>query len=357
MDITEFDVAAIFERRCDIVRQSNGRTFGVLAGLQCQRVRFARVDLLVSHREHTDFDVTFRKCGGFFGLLDFAGVIHFDHDFSFADWEGRPIRLVDGYVRLQKGLDWRHNELVVMFIEDLRDIADRRLARRRPNVAVHLVSREENLMPKMKLTDKATHPVQTDFSMVIEHLAGVSATFAAGSLTVQIDDPLPEGHPIFALVGRVASEWARYEGILDAIIWDLSGMPGPAAACITAQMIGSGPRLAAIKALLIEFGKYRKTKGMPDGKVEQGLGKIEADTQDLQIRRNRAVHDPWYWDKSTRVTKQQKSKPKNEWVFGLVPVESARLEDILKKIVSLSAYASQFRCLLSSVMKPSQPDA
>ena len=40
---------------------------------------------------------------------------------------------------------------------------------------------------------------------------------------------LPDAHPFYALIGRVAAEWARLEHNLDLIIWDLLKSPEDAA--------------------------------------------------------------------------------------------------------------------------------
>lgn len=176
------------------------------------------------------------------------------------------------------------------------------------------------------------HKVHMDF--VAQIASG--ATVGAGVLGIQIHQPLPRTHAIYALVGRVASEWARFEGILDAIIWDLLKVPGPTGACVTAQIMSSGPRLISIKALLLERGLFSN--------FDKEWGKTSELTAGLQVKRNRAVHDPWFLEKLSQTTSQQKSKPKDEkFVYGLVPYDIKKLRKLLADVIRLNRWAGKFR--------------
>ena len=62
-------------------------------------------------------------------------------------------------------------------------------------------------------------------------------------------DPLPPEHAFYALIGRVIAEWARFEHILDTLIWDLSAVEAVKGSCITGRLAGAGQRCHTIKAL------------------------------------------------------------------------------------------------------------
>lgn len=62
-------------------------------------------------------------------------------------------------------------------------------------------------------------------------------------------EELPEDHQIYNAIGRVASQWAYYELLLDDMIRALIKAEGPLVTAITAQMMGAGNRLNAIRAL------------------------------------------------------------------------------------------------------------
>jgi hypothetical protein len=51
--------------------------------------------------------------------------------------------------------------------------------------------------------------------------ATASSTAAAATQAVvgRVRNPLPAEHPAYALIGRVAAEWAQLEHALDIILW------------------------------------------------------------------------------------------------------------------------------------------
>jgi hypothetical protein len=57
---------------------------------------------------------------------------------------------------------------------------------------------------------------------------------------------LPIDHPVYSLIGYVASEWAHLEMSLDEIIWELLGVKSPDGACVTAQLMSVWPRYNSI---------------------------------------------------------------------------------------------------------------
>jgi len=66
------------------------------------------------------------------------------------------------------------------------------------------------------------------------------------SYKVWTPTPLPPDHHVYTLVGRVASEWSRFEHTLDLIICDLANIEPEKGACITAQIMGATPRFRVI---------------------------------------------------------------------------------------------------------------
>ncbi len=81
---------------------------------------------------------------------------------------------------------------------------------------------------------------------------GTATGTSTGFAVSQFHSPLPSDHPFYANVGRVASEWAQLEHLLDTVIWAFLQDKDAHLACITSQVMGFGPRCKAILAL----GKY-----------------------------------------------------------------------------------------------------
>ena len=98
--------------------------------------------------------------------------------------------------------------------------------------------------------------------------------------------PLPDQNPFYALIGRVAAEWAQIEHILDLTIWDLCAADHLLASCITGQIAGQYGRFNAIHALAA-------AKGF-DKKMLDRIEHLSNTTAGLSKRRNRFVHDAWY---------------------------------------------------------------
>ena len=88
----------------------------------------------------------------------------------------------------------------------------------------------------------------------------------------------------YAAVGKVASAWALFEGLVDVSIWQVAGLNPQNGACITAQITGSARKLDALISLV------RHHHG--DAAVAK-LNKIAQTSQGLAEQRNRIVHDPW----------------------------------------------------------------
>jgi hypothetical protein len=163
--------------------------------------------------------------------------------------------------------------------------------------------------------------------------------------------PAP-GHPIYNLVGRVASEWAHLEHLLDLIISELADLPSPRMACVTAQLMGVWPRYNCILALL----KHRSSSNTKLEKFIGDLNSISGGSRTISERRNRIIHDPWYvLDAKALATAQQKSMPKDDrkykWQYGVKEVGDNEIDETLKEIAKLSARVGEFRNALSVELK------
>jgi len=148
--------------------------------------------------------------------------------------------------------------------------------------------------------------------------------------------PLPEEHPFYTLVGRVASEWANLEHILDTTIWGLLGASQELTACVTSQIMGVGPRCKAIETLCCA----REL----DESVKQPFRKLMSDSYDLSERRNRAVHDFWVVEAKPDKASQFRAMAYKDKRFGLVEVGRSEIEELLTNIRIFQERASKLRC-------------
>lgn len=146
--------------------------------------------------------------------------------------------------------------------------------------------------------------------------------------------PPPDDHPIYQLVGRVTIAWGHYEHELDRIISTLSGVNSARIACLTAQMMGAGPRLTSIIAQL----NLRKMIEPEFEKYEAKIKALMNTTFNIQEHRNRVVHDAWYIDTNRDKPGQFRRWPRAKLEFGITPVDKAEIEktvaDIKTKLVA-----------------------
>jgi hypothetical protein len=159
----------------------------------------------------------------------------------------------------------------------------------------------------------------------IEAEAG-SFSMTTMQAVMTVHKPLPPDHPMHALVGRVAAEWSQVEHFLDIAIWRLAKVDDATGACMTAQIIGSFPRLMAINALCI----HRKV----DDKILAQLKNLSQKMKGSQDRRNRILHDAWYiaeTDGAESEIQQFKSMARDEWLFGFHEVNEAYINETLEK--------------------------
>jgi hypothetical protein len=106
---------------------------------------------------------------------------------------------------------------------------------------------------------------------------------------------MPDDHPMLAVVGQIASQWAHIEHVLDTIIWKLVGAEPKTCACITAQLAGPYARFKTIISLANILGL--------DAKTVKRITELQYKIQERAEKRHRIVHDPWYSDVSIRTTR------------------------------------------------------
>ncbi len=102
---------------------------------------------------------------------------------------------------------------------------------------------------------------------------------------------IAEGH--YAAIGKVASNWAVLERLIDSAIWGLSGADDEEGACLTAQLTSIGRRLDVFNSLI----RLRKGSAELMGQINTFARKAN----EAARRRNRIVHDPWVAERHTLV--------------------------------------------------------
>ena len=136
--------------------------------------------------------------------------------------------------------------------------------------------------------------------------------------------PLRGRHPVYSLVGEIASEFSRIEHMLDVTIWRMAGLSAQIGSSITAQLMGIRPRCLSILALANNIG-------LPE-EIRKEVRQFMNDSFKPSEERNRLVHDSWYIHKKSGETAQLRSMPKEQLLYGHAPVSEADCQKVLKLI-------------------------
>lgn len=172
-------------------------------------------------------------------------------------------------------------------------------------------------------------------------LPTVTVTLIPGTATVHY--PLPADHPFYAIIGRVAAEWARFEHLLDLIIWELSGLDGATGAAITAQMLGSTNRCRTIIALL--------TLKRMNKQIIQSVTKLMNSSYDPAEARNRIVHDSWFIQAETGQIGQFRAMAAKDLRYGLVEINEKEVDALLLRVQNLADRALALKDQISSELQ------
>ena len=93
----------------------------------------------------------------------------------------------------------------------------------------------------------------------------------------------------YAAIGKVASEWAYLELVVDGYSAQLAKVEESFGTCLTAQISGIARKLEAHIALVrLRSGEF----------FAKRLNKFAVKARELSERRNRIVHDPWSIDEN-----------------------------------------------------------
>jgi len=182
-----------------------------------------------------------------------------------------------------------------------------------------------------------------DQSIKADH---VPSDDSPGTAKLSVHRRLPNDDPIHNLVGRVANDWALVEHQLDLIIWELAKVDYETGACLTGQIHGALPKLTAIKALC----KRRKLE-----EIFEQVKELEGRCHQVQNRRNRILHDPWYIEEASQQSEQFKSMARGEWQFGHHPVDEKFLIETLEKIDRRIEEVGKLRNAINEALNP--PDS
>lgn len=144
-----------------------------------------------------------------------------------------------------------------------------------------------------------------------------------------MSDPAKPPHaamfePYFIAIGKVANAYSQLEFSMNDAIWELANVERAAGVCMTAQMIGPGPRNRCLLALL----KFRKAPQ----KIIEEFNKIGNKIEGLAARRNRFVHDPFVLEQETGQIARMEATADKHVSYGFMGTDVAKLTELAIEI-------------------------
>jgi len=135
----------------------------------------------------------------------------------------------------------------------------------------------------------------------------------------------PDDHPVYAKIGRVASDWSHVEHLLDLLIWELTGGDERLVAASTAQMNGIYPRCMALLALL-------SACNMLTDELRKQILNLQGKCGQTGHLRNRIVHDAWYALKGSPEVGAFRAMAKDDLHVGVKDIPEDHFSFVLKEI-------------------------
>jgi hypothetical protein len=139
----------------------------------------------------------------------------------------------------------------------------------------------------------------------------------------------PEMEPYLSAIGWLALAWSEFEFHINDSIWELANVGREAGACMTAQLIGPGPRFRCLIALL----NLHKVSGS----LVKEFNSFSAEAESLGRQRNRYLHDPMVIDSITKKVHRMEITADRTVKHEIIEVEISEIKGLATKIEHASA--------------------
>jgi hypothetical protein len=134
--------------------------------------------------------------------------------------------------------------------------------------------------------------------------------------------------PYYNAIGKVAAAYSELEFSMNDAIWELANVARSAGVCMTAQMIGPGPRIRCLLALL-------KFRSAPKGLIDE-FNRIGEDIVGVAASRNRHLHDPISLDTESGQIQRMEATADRQVRFKFIATEIDELTKLTKSIYKVT---------------------
>jgi hypothetical protein len=143
----------------------------------------------------------------------------------------------------------------------------------------------------------------------------------------EADYEIPEFKPYLLAIGKLAARWSLFEFTVNDIIWELANLSPKAGTCLTAQMIGPGPRFRCLVALL-------HLRESPQ-EIIDSANEISSEADKLSRQRNRYIHDPLVFNRADKSFHRLETTADRKIRHDILPAEITALDRLSGKISDL----------------------
>jgi hypothetical protein len=144
--------------------------------------------------------------------------------------------------------------------------------------------------------------------------------------------------PHYTVIGRVASNWAHLETMIDGCIAKLAMCGEQEMACVTAQLIGPSKRMDALLSLFVHRGGSSTLRK----KIKAFQGRV----QQLGEDRNRIVHDAMVIRIDTGEAHKALITAKGELKYEFLPLS---IESMKKTAAKIREHTQEFLALKGEI--------
>ncbi len=148
----------------------------------------------------------------------------------------------------------------------------------------------------------------------------------------------------YIAIGKVASNWAAFEALVNSLLWQLAKVHDDRGACLTAQIANVARSLDALASLVrLEGGSET---------VLKEINRFAEKTGKLSRRRNRIIHDPWTMSPNLVEPHRLEISAQKRLIFQL---QATPLDDILALVDAIDDHMDEFDKLANAVLVEIEP--
>ena len=148
----------------------------------------------------------------------------------------------------------------------------------------------------------------------------------------------------YAMIGRVAAAFARFEVSVDLWLNDFAGVSDGVGLCLTGQITNPGARIDAFIAMARHFGA--------DDKWNKPFEQLAKDVKGMAEQRNRAVHDVWELSNPATPVRLERTARREAKMLS-IHVPTQKLHEMELNIVQLERRFNQIAAQLFAQLRAS----